>query len=77
VKSIYPISTISHPTDCQTSWEFHAVGVEYLFMADDSQPQLQNTEGRNDFRYISIDVLNSKQQSEIISGRYKDNVVPE
>jgi hypothetical protein len=75
VKSLYPISTPSHPTNYQASWEFAAVGVEHLFMADGSQHQRQNTEGNDDFRYISLDLLNRKPQLEIISGRYKGNVV--
>ncbi|TAF09663.1 MAG: hypothetical protein EAZ77_04690 [Nostocales cyanobacterium] len=77
VKSLYPISTPSYPSGYQASWEFAAVGVEYLFIADGSQHPRQNTEGNYDSRYISFDVLNSKPQTKIISGRYKENVVPQ
>ncbi|WP_338422920.1 hypothetical protein [Anabaena sphaerica] len=76
MKSIYPISTLSHPTNSQASWEFAAVGVKYLFMADGSQHQRQNTEGNNDFRYISFDWLNGKPHLDTNSGRYKENAVP-
>jgi hypothetical protein len=76
VKSIYPISTSSHAANCQASWEFAGVGVEYLFMADGSQRQSQNSEGSDDFRYISFDRPNGKAKINIRSGRYKrKNVV--
>ncbi|MEA5550452.1 hypothetical protein VB713_05575 [Anabaena cylindrica UHCC 0172] len=78
MKSIYPISISSYPANCQANWEFAAVEVEYLFMADGSQHQRQNTEGNDDFRYISFDGLISKPQIDTRSGRYKRiNAVPQ
>jgi hypothetical protein len=76
VKSIYPISQLPIIANCQTSWEFAAVGLEYSFMADRSRHQRQNAEDSHDFRYMSFDLLNSKSQLEIVSGRYKKDVVP-
>jgi hypothetical protein len=78
VKSIYPISISSHPTNCQASWELTFLGVEYLFMADGSQHQRQNAGGNDDFRNISFDLLNVKPRLDKTSGRYKRrNAVPQ
>jgi hypothetical protein len=82
VKSIYPISTSLRVAKFPGSWEFSAAKVEYLFMSADSQHQGQNTEGNDDFnydpRYISLNVLNSKPELDVKSGRYKRrNAVPQ
>ncbi|WP_325078092.1 hypothetical protein [Sphaerospermopsis aphanizomenoides] len=78
MKSIYPISTTSHSTIWQASWEFAAVGVEYLFMGDRQLHGGQTTEGNDDFRYIGLDAPNSKPQIEIRSGGYRcRNAVPQ
>jgi len=77
VKSIYPLSTPSQPTKCLGSWEFAAADVENLFMGEDSQHQGQRTKGNYDFKYPSINLLNTKPQIEIKRGRYKlKNAVP-
>lgn len=76
VKSCYPTFSSSHPIDYQISWEFAGVGMEYLFIANGSQHQRQNTEGNDDFKYIKFNVLNIKSQPETKSGRYKENAVP-
>ncbi|WP_341527751.1 hypothetical protein WKK05_35620 [Nostoc sp. UHCC 0302] len=77
VKSIYPISTSSRPTNCRASWELVAAGVEYLFMGDGSQNHGQITEGNYDFRFISIGALNAKPQLSEERGRYRQrNTVP-
>jgi hypothetical protein len=69
VKSIYPISTTLRATNCRAGWESVVVGVEYLFMGDGSRNYRQITEGNNDFRYLSIGVLNAKLQLDEGSGR--------
>ncbi|MBD2628282.1 hypothetical protein H6G56_17760 [Anabaena variabilis FACHB-164] len=75
VKSIYPISTSSRVAQFPGSWEFGAAEVEYLSISADSQHQGQNTEGNDDFyydpRYISLNLLNSKPELDVRSGRYK------
>ncbi|WP_236630605.1 hypothetical protein [Aphanizomenon flos-aquae] len=72
MKSIYPISTSSQATKCLGSWEFAAGDVENLFMGEDSQHQ-----GNYDFKYPSMNLLNTKPQIEIKRGRYKlKNAVP-
>ena len=77
VKSIYPISTSSQATKCLGSWEFAAADVENLFMGEDSQHQGQRTKGNYDFKYPSMNLLNTKPQIEIKRGRYKlKNAVP-
>ncbi|MBE9037833.1 hypothetical protein [aff. Roholtiella sp. LEGE 12411] len=77
VKSIYPISTTLRATNYRAGWELAVVGVEYLFMGDGSQNYGQITEGNNDFRYLSIGVLNAKLQLDEGSGRYRHrNAVP-
>ncbi|WP_016950839.1 hypothetical protein [Anabaena sp. PCC 7108] len=83
MKSIYPISTSLCATKFPTGREFSAAEVEYLFMnANSSQHQGQNTQGNEDFnydsRYISLDVLNSKPEPDVRSGRYRrKNAVPQ
>ncbi|MCM0588936.1 MAG: hypothetical protein HEQ35_07760 [Gloeotrichia echinulata IR180] len=77
VKSIYPISTSLRLTNCRTSWESAAAGVEYLFMGDGSRNYRRITEVNYDFRYLSITVLNAKTQLDVSSGRYRlRNAVP-
>jgi len=77
VKSIYPISTSLRATNCRFSWESAAMGVEYLFMGDDSQIHGLITEENYDSRYLGIGVLNAKPQLNHISGRYRqENAVP-
>ncbi|NDJ22916.1 hypothetical protein GS682_15000 [Nostoc sp. B(2019)] len=77
VKSIYPISTTLRATNCRAGWESAVVEVEYLFMGDGSRNHGQITEGNNDFRYLSIGVLNAKLQLDEGSGRYRHrNTVP-
>jgi hypothetical protein len=77
VKFIYPISISTQATNCQDSWEFAAMGFEYLFIGENSQNQQQKTKGNYDFKYPSINLLNRKPQIEIKRGRYrKKNAVP-
>jgi hypothetical protein len=77
VKSIYPISTSTKAINCQGSWEFAAMAVEYLFMDNDSQRQGQIRKGNYDFKYPSINLPNRKPQIEIKRGRYRtSNAVP-
>ncbi|TAE54779.1 MAG: hypothetical protein EAZ76_06380 [Nostocales cyanobacterium] len=76
VKSIYPIFKPSDLNDYQASWEFSTTAVKYLFMADDSQHLGKGLEGNDDFRVNSLNLLNSKPQLEVNSGRYKGNGVP-
>lgn len=77
VKSIYPISTSSHPTNCQAGWELAIAEVEYLFMGDSSRDRGQITEGNYDFRYLGISAPNAKPQLDKQSGRYRlKNTVP-
>jgi hypothetical protein len=71
VKSIYPISTSSQATKCPGSWEFAAADVENLFMGKDSQHQGQRTKGNYDFKYPSMNLLNTKPQIEIKRGSYR------
>ena len=71
VKSIYPISTSLQATKRLGSWEFAAADVENLFMGKDSQHQGQRTKGNYDFKYPSMNLLNTKPQIEIKRGRYR------
>ncbi|MEA5576696.1 hypothetical protein [Anabaena sp. UHCC 0451] len=75
MNSIYPTSTSSHPTIWQASWKFAAMEVDYLFIGMSSRYGRERAEGNNDFRYVCLNVLNSKPQIETSSGRYKRNVV--
>nr|WP_081403027.1 hypothetical protein [Scytonema hofmannii] len=74
VISIYPISisTFSYAANCRFSWESAAVGVEYLFMGNNGNPnKLQHVEGDRDSRYASISVLYAAPKLDKESGRYR------
>ncbi|NES99282.1 MAG: hypothetical protein F6K62_19820 [Sphaerospermopsis sp. SIO1G2] len=72
---IYPIYTPFYLSNCQACWEFTAVLVKCLFMADDSQHLGQGVEGNNDLRINSLNLLNSKLQLQVNRGRYTGNAV--
>jgi hypothetical protein len=72
VISIYPISTSTYAADSRFIWESAAVGVEYLFMGNNGNPnKLQHVEGNGDSRYASIGVLYAAPKLEKESGRYR------
>ncbi|BAZ26447.1 hypothetical protein NIES4073_73550 [Kalymmatonema gypsitolerans NIES-4073] len=77
VKSVYPISTSLRVANCRFRWKSAAVGVEYLFMGDESPNKWQLTQGNDDSRHASIGVLNAVPKLEQRSGRYRQqNAVP-
>ena len=71
VKSVYPISTSLPVANCRFSCKSAAVGVEYLFMGDESPNTWQLTEGNYDSRYASIGALNAAPKLEQRSGKYR------
>jgi len=68
-----------HATNCRSSWELAAVGVEYLFMGNGGRINGLIKEDKYDFdlRYLGIGVLNAQPQLNQRSGRYRQrNTVP-